>query len=86
MYAHRLHQVPDKVQHVQPVLKGGIEVAQQKMSNIKPISGPVGATVDTMGAANSVVDEVVTISETYLEPLRIFSVVATGISNVRPSN
>ena len=86
MYAHRLHQVPDKVQHVQPVIKGGIEVAQQKISTIKPVSGPVGATVDTIGAASIVVDQVVTTSETYLEPLRIFNVVATGISNVRPSN
>ena len=85
MCAYRLDQISDKVQHVQTVAKD-VQVAQQKMSIIKPVSGPVEATVDAIGAANIVVAQVVTISETYLEPLRIFNAVVTGIGNVRPSN
>ena len=85
MYAYRLHQTSDKVQLVQTVVKD-VEVAKQKMSIIKPVSGPVEAAVDVIGVANVVVAEVVTISEKYLEPLRIFNAVVTGIGNVRPSN
>ena len=85
MCAYRLRQIPDKLQHVQTVVKD-VEVAEQKMSFIKPVSGPVEATVDVIGVANVVVAQVVTISEKYLEPLRIFNAVVTGIGNVRPFN
>ena len=82
MRAYRFHQVPHKVQLAQTVGKD-IEVAQEKSSIIKPISGPGGATVDAIGAANTVMVQLDTISATYLEPFRIFNVVVTGISNVR---
>ena len=85
MCAYPLYQIPDKVQDVQTIAND-VQVAQQKTYIIQPVSGPVEAAVDGIGAANMVVAQVVTISETYLEPLRIFNVVATGISNVRPSN
>ena len=85
MCAYPLHQIPDEVQDVQTVAKD-VQVAQQKTYIIQPVSGPVEAAVDRIGAANMVVAQVVTISETYLEPLRIFNAIATGISNVRPSN
>ena len=82
MRAYRFHHVPHKVQPAETVGKD-IEVAQEKMSIIKPIVGPVGVTVDAIGAANTVMVQLDTISAAYLEPLRIFNVVVTGISNVR---
>ena len=85
MCAYRLDQIPDKVQNVQTIPKD-VQVAQQKISIIQPVSGPVEAAVDGIEAANMVVAQVVTFSETFLEPLRIFNAIATGISNVRPSN
>ena len=53
------------------------------VSNVKPIPGPVETIVDTIGYANTVMNQLNTITD--LQPLRNFNDVVTVISNVRPS-
>lgn len=86
MHAYRLfHQAPDVVQPVQIVVKD-IQHAQESISTLKPISGPMQTTVDAIGSVKTVAAQVDTISSTYLEPLRVFNTIVTGIANVRHFN
>lgn len=70
---------------IQTVIKD-IEVAQENMSNMELIPRAAEATLVAIRVTNDLMDKVVTISKTYLEPLRMFDAFVTGIGNVRPYN
>ena len=68
----------------QDVIKD-IQDAEDNITHVKPISSPVETTVNTIGFANSAMNQLDTITSTYLQPFRTFNSVVTGIANVRPS-
>ena len=57
-----------------------------KISSTKPISGPVGTTVNAIEDANTAMIQLDTIISTYLQPLSTFNTVVIGIANVCHSN
>ena len=62
-----------------------IQDAEHNVSNVKPIPGPVGTIVNTIGYANTAMNQLDTIASTYLQPLSNFNAVVTSIGNVCPS-
>ena len=63
-----------------------IQDAVDNVSNVKLIPGPVDIVVDKIGYANTAMDQLDTITSTYLQLLSNFNAVVTGIGNVRPSD
>ena len=63
-----------------------IQDAEDNVSNVKLIPGPVDTVMNKIGYANIAMDQLDTITSTYLQPLSNFNAVVTGIGNVRPSN
>ena len=64
---------------------GDIQGAEDNVSNVEPIPGPVETIVNTIGYANTAMDQLDTAISTYLRPFRTFNTVVTGIANVCPS-
>ena len=54
-------------------------------THFKPLPGPVEATANTIGYANTAMNQLDTAISTYLQPLSKFNAVITGIGKVRPS-
>ena len=63
-----------------------IQDAEDNVSNVKLIPGPVDTVVNKIGYANTAMAQLDTITSTYLQPLSNFNAVVAGIGNVRPSN
>ena len=55
-----------------------------KISTIKPISGPVGITVNAINFADTAIFQCDTIASVYLRPFGIFNKVVNNIANVCP--
>ena len=63
-----------------------IQEAENKISKVESIYGPVDTTINTIGYANTALTQLDTFSSTYLQPLSTFNKAVMGIANVRPSN
>ena len=75
--AHRFCQVP-----TQAIVKD-IQDAEENISSVKSVPGPVVSTANAVGSANAAMSQLDTINSTYLQPLSAFNAVVTGIANVR---
>ena len=75
--AHRFCQVP-----TQAIVKD-IQDAEENISGVKSVPGPVVSTVNAVGSANAAMSQLDTINSTYLQPLSAFNAVVTGIADVR---
>ena len=78
--ADRVCQVPIQV------FSKDIQEAENKISKVESIYGPVDTTINTIGYANTALTQLDTTSRTYLQPLSTFNKAVMGIANVRPSN
>ena len=59
-----------------------IQDAEDNVLNVKPVPDPVETIVNTVGYANTTMNQLDTITSTYLQPLSNFNTIATGIGNV----
>ena len=64
------------------VIVKDIRDAQEKISVVKSIPGPVQTTVNVFAPANTAMAQLDIINATYLQPLRAFNAVVTGLANV----
>ena len=75
--SYRFHQVPENVQPVKV-----IRDAEEKISTLKSIPGPMETAVNAIAPANTAMAQLDTFNATYLQPLSAFNAVVTGIANV----
>ena len=75
--SYGFHQVPENVQPAKV-----IRDAEEKISTIKSISGPMETAVNAIMPANTAMAQLDTFNATYLQPLSAFNAVVTGIANV----
>ena len=64
---------------------GRIQDAENNVSNVDLIPAPVETIVNTVGNANTAMNQLDTTISTYLQPFKTFNTVVTGIANVCPS-
>ncbi|KAI6095998.1 hypothetical protein F5141DRAFT_623095 [Pisolithus sp. B1] len=62
-----------------------VDAAVEEFDGINPLSPIAKGAVDSMGSANAASTEVQALSDTYLEPLRVFNSVVSTLANVRVS-
>ena len=59
-----------------------IRKAEEDISTVKSIPGPMETAVNAIAPANTAMAKLDTFAATYLQPLRAFNSVVTGIANV----
>ena len=69
--------MPENVHPVKVIRK-----AEEEISTVKSIPGPVETAVNAVAPANTAMAQLDTFTTTYLQPLRAFNTVITGIANV----
>ena len=68
--------MPENVHPVKVIRKA------EEISTVKSIPGPVETAVNTVAPANTTMAQLDTFTTTYLQPLKAFNTVVTGIANV----
>ncbi|KAL4062785.1 hypothetical protein V8B97DRAFT_2091404 [Scleroderma yunnanense] len=63
---------------------GKIDAAQNELGAMALVSPPVQHAVGVVGAINTTVSQIDTISSTYLQPLKSFNIIVGAISNIHP--